>query len=253
MSSGILSYEVEGHVAFITLNRPETGNTLDNEMAWTLRDACERINQDDGVRVVLLQGAGEDFCVGTDEPRDRVKGAGPPACRSASAVASILKPVVAAIQGNALGHGLELALACDIRLAADGARFGLPQVEAGLVPHDGGTQRLPRLVGRGKALELLLTAATIDASEARRIGLVSRVAPRAELAAEARRLVERMAAMAPFSLQFAKEAVNKGMELALEQGLRLEADLYFLMHTTRDRTEGITSFLEKRTPVFEGR
>jgi enoyl-CoA hydratase/carnithine racemase len=162
------------------------------------------------------------------------------------------KPVIAAINGDAIGDGLELALSCDIRIAADTARFGLTQLESGAIPSDGGTQRLPRLIGKGKALELILTAETINATEALDIGLVSKLVPASELATEAETLVQGIATKAPISLRYVKEAVNKGMDMTMDQGLRLEADLYLLLHTTADRTEGITAFLEKRTPEFKG-
>jgi len=170
----------------------------------------------------------------------------------ASAVASIDRPVLAAINGDALGWGLELALSCDIRLASHTARFGLPQVAFGLIPMDGGTQRLPRIVGRGKALELIFTARTIGAEEALAVGLVSQVVLRENLAAEAEALARTIAGKAPIALRYIKEAVNKGLDLTLEQGLRLEADLYFLLHTTTDRTEGIRAFQEKKSPHFKG-
>jgi enoyl-CoA hydratase len=168
-------------------------------------------------------------------------------------VAAIEKPVIAAVNGDALGPGLELALSCDIRLASDRAKFGFPEVAEGFIPAGGGTQRLPRIVGRGKALELILTAETITAKEALEIGLVSKIMPPKELFTQAGSLAKDIAAKGPIALRFIKEAVNKGLDLTLEQGLRLEADLYFLLHTTADRTEGITAFLEKRKPKFKGK
>lgn len=242
MLSRTVTYRVEGHVACVTLNRPEAGNAVNAAMAAELADICEHINQEDDIRVALLSAAGPSFCTGAEEPGS-----------AARSLASVNKALVAALQGDALGAGLELALACDIRLTAATARLGLPQVRAGAMPRDGGTQRLSRLVGRGKALEILLTGEFIEAAEAQRIGLVSRVLPGERLAPEAQALVERMAQMAPWSLRFAKEAVNEGLDLTLEQGLRLEADLYFLMQTTRDRVEGVTAFLQRRTPRFEGK
>ena len=168
------------------------------------------------------------------------------------AVAAIEKPVIAAINGDAFGEGLELALACDVRIAAQNAHFGLPEIEAGLIPSDGGTQRLPRIIGRGKALEMILTGETIDAAEALEIGLVTKVVPAESLNAEVEALAKAMAAKAPVSLRYIKEAINKGLDLTMEQGLRLEADLYFLLHTTGDRTEGIKAFQQKRPPEFKG-
>jgi enoyl-CoA hydratase/carnithine racemase len=144
-------------------------------------------------------------------------------------------------------------LSCDVRLAAQSARFGFQQVACGLIPGDGGTQRLPRIIGRGKALELILTGEIIDAGEALAIGLVSQVVPLKDLMATAEALVQNIAGKAPIALRFIKEAVHKGLDLTLEQGLRLEADLYFLLHTTADRTEGIRAFVEKRKPQFKGK
>ena len=244
LTSPSLIFQLEAQVATITLNRPEAGNTFDSRMAYEFSDACDRVNQDDLIRVAVLRGAGDTFCLGDDS--DSSPGV-------ADVVSAVAKPVIACINGDAISAGLELALACDIRIASVNARFGLIQLQYGLMPHHGGTQRLPRLVGRGKALELILTGAIFDSAEAARMGLVSQVAPATEVANEASKLALRMAAMAPYSLRFAKEAINKGLDLTLEQGLRLEADLYFLMQTTRDRVEGITCYLQKKAPHFEGR
>lgn len=253
MRDHTLLFHIEGHAAFVTLNRPETGNVITPEVAGSICDACDRVNQDDNLRLMVLRAAGKDFCLGMEDPAQSEEGAELECADAVRALAGVVKPVVVAAQGRTSGPGLELALAGDIRLASAGAQFDMGYLRQGFVPHHGGTQRLPRLVGRGKALELLLTAASLDAVEAARIGLVSRVIAEGELQAEAEKLAASMGQMAPMSLRFAKETVVKGMDLTLEQGLRLEADLYFLMHTTRDRTEGITAFLQKRAPQFEGR
>jgi enoyl-CoA hydratase/carnithine racemase len=244
MPHSTITYTKKDHIGAITLNRPEAGNAVNPKMAEELEDICLRINQDDDVYVVTLTGAGDKaFCTGSE----------PAGTSVASALASIQKPVIASINGDALGVGLELALSADIRLSSDRARFGFPEVAQGLIPSDGGTQRLPRIIGRGKALELVLSAEIIDAAEALRIGLVSKVVKGAELTAETEALAQAIAAKAPIALRFIKEAINKGLDLTLEQGLRLEADLYFLIHTTADRTEGIKAFLEKRPPKFKGK
>jgi enoyl-CoA hydratase len=232
-----LLLEREERLAVITLNRPREGNTLSGELAQELADACAQVGQDDGAWVVVLASAGEAFCTGGDGPG------------AVAALAAIEQPVIAAIQGDALGLGLALACACDLRLAAPGARLGVPAFPA----HPAGlTQRLPRLVGRGRALEMLLLGAVVDASQALQYGLVNQVVSEGEVASQAREWARRMATKAPVAARLAKEAVAKGMDLTLDQGLRLEADLYFLLHTTQDRTEGITAFLSKRPPQFKG-
>ena len=248
MSQDVIVYTKKDHIARITINRPDTGNAFDRELAGALEDVCRQVNQDDDVYVVIVTGVGNKaFCCGGE-----LNLAEDPTSPS-SAIAGIDRPVIAAVNGDALGLGLELALSCDIRVASDRASFGLPQVAQGLIPMSGGTQRLPRIVGRGKALEMLLTADTIGAEEALAIGLVSKIVSGDKLATEVDALAQSIAAKGPVALRYIKEAVNKGSDLSLEQGLQLEADLYFLLHTTADRTEGIKAFLEKRPPRFRGR
>jgi enoyl-CoA hydratase/carnithine racemase len=236
----------QGHIATITLNRPADGNAITLETARVLEAACSRIKDDDNIYVVVLTGAGSVFCSGGEEGLNET-------CRPAEVVAAIDRPVIAAINGDALGLGLEIALSADIRITSDKARFSLPEVAGGRLPADGGTQRLPRIIGRGKALEILLTAESISAKEALEIGLVSQVLPSVELGGDALKLAETISAKGPIALRYLKEAIIKGMDMTLEQGLRLEADLYFLLHTTADRTEGIKSYLEKRKPDYQGK
>ncbi len=239
-------YSKKDHIALIIINRPGEGNAVDGLMAGELDEVCARIRQDDDVYAAVITGAGDVFCV--DSGAEKGDAPGYPA----AAIAGIDQPVIAAINGDALGEGLEIALSCDIRLASNKARLGLPQIARGSTPRDGGTQRLPRIVGRGKALELLLTADIINATEALEIGLVSKVVPPEALEKETQKLAETIAAKGPIALRYLKEAVNKGLDMTLEQGLRLEADLYFMLHTTADRTEGIKAFREKREPKFRG-
>lgn len=248
------------HIARITLNRPEAGNFVNLQVGQEMDDICRQLNQDDNIHVVTITGAGSVFCGGSE--LEKSFQTGKKKSRSdeeiatqfnvSRSIAGIEKPVIAAINGDALGQGLELALACDIRIASQKAHFGFPNVALGLIPSDGGTQRLPRIVGRGKALEMILTAEVIDAEEAMEIGLVSKIVPAQSLASEVDSLAKTMTTKAPIALRYVKEAVNKGLDLTMEQGLRLEADLYFLLHTTSDRTEGIKAFLQKKTPGFKG-
>jgi len=242
-------YTQKKHIAHITLNRPEADNAINQQLAQELESICRQINQDNDIYVVIITGAGNKmFCGGGELASPESSSS----YSAATAIASLSQPVIAAINGDALGQGLELALSCDIRLASVKAKFSLPQVAKGLIPMDGGTQRLPRIVGKSKALELILTAETIDANEALEIGLVNKVIAKEEVAAEAEAMARTMTTKGPIALRYAKEAVNKGLDLTLEQGLRLEADLYFLLHTTEDRTEGIKAFLERRPPHFKG-
>jgi len=248
MPYAALTYTKKEHIAYLTLNRPKANNIINQQLAQELVDACSEINQDNEIYVVVITGAGGAFCCGSKlEPHQLSS-----QYRVAAAMASIDCPVIAVINGEALGEGLELALSCDIRLASPKAQFGFPQIAMGHIPSDGGTQRLPRIVGKGKAIELILTTETINADEALAIGLVNKVVSNNNLASEAEALAKTIANKGPIALKFIKEAVNKGLDLTLNQGLRLEADLYFLLHTTADRTEGITAFLQKKSPQFKG-
>ena len=241
-----VKYAKQSHIARLTLNRPSAGNAVDGIMDGEIADICREINADDEIYIVVITGAGPDFCRGVESGSEGT-------FHPAASLAGIDCPVIASVNGDALGIGLEMALSCDIRIASDRARFSLPQLAEAHLPADGGTQRLPRIVGPGKALELLLTANTFTAAEALEIGLVSKVVPADALAVETQKLAETVASRGPLALRYLKEAVNKGMDATLEQGLRLEADLYFLLHTTADRTEGINAFREKRPPRFKGK
>ena len=250
-------YHTSDGVAWITLNRPTARNRLDLPMANALRRACQLIMQDDEVRVAVLTGSSDAFCAGDDS--DALPTGGPEArqgyleARRASAyLGAIEKPVAALLNGDAIDHGLELALACDLRLAADNARFGMTQVTRGSMPWDGGTQRLPRIVGRAWAADLLLTGRLVDAQEALDIGLVHEVHPSERLPERGEQLARSLAALAPIASRYAKESVLKGMDMTLDQGMRLEMDLNLILQTTLDRAEGIASFLERREPTFRG-
>ncbi len=248
MTFTTITFVKKDHIAYITLNRPEAKNAVNLPMAQEMADCCSEINGDDEVYVTLITGAGEAFCSGSELSFEELS-----LYHTTASIAALNCPVIAAINGEAVGEGLELALSCDFRLASETARFALPQLREGQIPSDGGTQRLPRIIGKGKALELILTGETLNADEAYNIGLVNYVVEGEKVAAEAEALAKNLASKGPIALKFCKEAVNKGLELTLEQGLRLEADLYFLIHTTADRTEGVTAFLHKRPPQFKGK
>jgi enoyl-CoA hydratase len=251
--------EMADGVATVTLNRPEVHNAMNERMRADLTRCFGDLATSDAVRVVVVTGAGERaFSAGADI-REFVAPQAPVRFRESrrrvdfrTAMDRCPQPIIAAIRGYALGGGLELALACDLRLASEDAQLGLTEINLAIIPGGGGTQRLPRLIGRGRALEMILTGARIDAREALRIGLVERVVPGAGVLAAARELARTLADKAPVALRYAKEAVVKGLELPLANGLRLEADLATLLRTTEDRVEGAKAFLEKRKPRFTG-
>lgn len=244
-------------VAIITFCRSKARNTIGPRMSAELKDIRTEIQRDKTVKVAVLTGEGQDvFCKGTDLAEFYAlenKADGIALFSVASIIAAFDCPTIAAINGDAIGQGLELALACDLRMCSQKAALAMPQITAGEMPWDGGTQRLARLVGMAKALELILLGETIDALEAHRIGLVHRVIPQNKLMSVVTDLAQKMAAKSPVSLAYVKEAIHKGMDLTLQQGMRLEADLYYLIHTTEDRTEGIKAFREKRRPQFKGK
>jgi len=249
MAEQHVTCSITNHIARITLNMPQAGNWLDLIMAQELSEVCEQINGNQDVYSVFLTGAGTVFSNGGDflSADSGLKMVSP-----VESLASLDKPVVAILNGDAIGMGLELALACDLRIAANTGHFGLPQIIQGQIPANGGTQRLSRVIGKSASLEMILTGKILDAVTALEIGLVNRVVKTTELNSEADQLAASLAAKAPFALRYVKEAVNKGLDMPLEQGLRLEADLYFLLHSTTDRTEGIQSFLQKRQPKYRG-
>jgi enoyl-CoA hydratase len=253
-------FERKKGIAYLTLNRPEVLNARNRRMREELIDAVTAIREDPEVRVVILTGAGErSFSAGRDLKEAAQEKVGVVAARQAKMeisdtemIARLDKPVIAAINGFALGGGCELALACDIRVAVEGAKVGLPEVSRGMIPGSGGTQRLSRVVGLGKALELILTGSVIDAQEACRIGLVNKVVPRDGLMAAAEEYAQAIATKAPVAVVLAKEAVREGYEMSLDDGLRLETDLSALLRTTEDIKEGARAFVEKRPPQWRG-
>jgi enoyl-CoA hydratase len=259
-----VSYETllvttEDRVAVITINRPDKRNALSTTVRREIIEALDALRDNDAVRVIVFTGAGEKtFIAGADiaefaqrtavEQREAMVGR-----RIFDEIAAYPKPVIAMINGFALGGGCELALACDVRIAARSARFGQPEIRLGLIPGGGGTQRLPRLIGSGRALRLILSGELIDAAEAHRIGLVDELVDDTELRAHTLELARAIAAHSPLALRLAKAAVASAAETPLGAGLAYERELFITAFASDDRAEGVTAFLEKRQPDFSGR
>jgi len=255
-----LLYEKRAGIATVTVHRPKVLNALDRRTLAELRTAFEDARDDAAVRGVILTGSGDKaFIAGADirEIASADSVAAAQLARTGQAVFDLIenlgKPVIAAVNGFALGGGCEAAMACTLRIAAQHARFGQPEVKLGVIPGFGGTQRLPRLVGKGAAHKLILTGEPIDAHEALRIGLVDEVVASGELIARAEALLGQIVRNAPLALQFALEAVNTGLEGSQDEGLALEASLFAVCAATHDKREGTAAFLEKRAPAFSGR
>lgn len=254
-----LLVERAGAVLTVTINRPDKLNALNTQTVIELDQAMEAARTDADVRVVILTGSGEkSFVAGADINELAVQSpvSGREHARSGQAVFDRIerlgKPVVAAINGFALGGGCELAMACTLRIAADHAKLGQPEINLGLIPGYAGSQRLPRLVGRGRALELLLSGAPIPAEEAWRIGLVNRVVPGAQLMSETRAVADQLAAKAPIAVRYILDAVAGGLEMSFADAQTYEATLFGLIATTEDMREGTRAFLDKRKPTFRG-
>jgi enoyl-CoA hydratase len=259
VSYGSILLERDGAVALITVNRPEKRNALNAAVRREIVEALDELAGDDGTRVVVFTGSGEKaFVAGADisefaertplEQRRAMTGR-----RVFDEIAAFAKPTIAMINGFALGGGCELALACDLRIASDGAHLGQPEVNLGIIPGGGGTQRLPRVVGMGQAMRLVLSGEIVDAREALRIGLVDLVFPAAELHGETMKMAARMASKSPVALQMAKAAVRAAAEMPLAAGLAYETELFVTCFASEDKREGVAAFLEKRDPMFRGR
>ena len=253
-------YDKKDAIAYVTLNRPKVLNALSHATWQDLHTAFVQAQQDPAVRGVILTGAGDKaFIAGADigELAHVTAVEAEQSSRFGQAVLDLIenlgKPVIAAINGFALGGGCETAMACTIRIASETAKFGQPEVKLGILPGGGGTQRLPRLVGKGRALQLILTGETITAQEAFRIGLVNEVVPAAELIARAEKVLHQIFANAPLAVAFSLEAVNKGLEGNQGEGFALEASYFGLCAGTEDKKEGTAAFLQKRAPQFQGR
>ena len=255
-----LLYEKKGAIAYVTLNRPKVLNAL-NQQTWKeLRTVFEDTRDDPEIRGAILTGAGDKAFIAGADIGELAHVTAVEAEQSSSYGQAVLdlienlgKPVIAAVNGYALGGGCETAMACTIRVAAEHAKFGQPEVSLGLIPGGGGTQRLPRLVGKGRALQLILSGGMIDAQEAHRIGLVNEVVPAGDLLTRAEAILKQIFANAPIAVKFSLEAVNRGLETNLAEGLSLEASLFGLCAGTDDKAEGTSAFLAKRAPQFHGR
>jgi enoyl-CoA hydratase len=254
-----LLFTVADGVATVTINRPDKLNALNDDVLAELDRAADEIRARGDVRGAIVTGAGpKAFVAGADIAELARQGPFDAKARSLRGQAVFRKletspkPIVAAVNGFALGGGCELAMACHLRVASDTAKFGQPEVKLGITPGYGGTQRLPRLVGKGRALDLILTGRSVDAQEAAQMGLVNRVVPPTEVVAEAERLVRAILAMAPLAVALSLEAVDRGLEVGLEEGLRLEANHFGLAAASADMREGMAAFLEKRAARFTG-
>jgi enoyl-CoA hydratase len=258
MAYSLLTLTVADRVATLTINRPDKLNALNDALIAELGSAIEEIRTRGDIAGAIVTGAGRAFVAGADIAELAAQGPvdGKARARAGQEVfrrfETSPKPVVAAVNGFALGGGCELAMACHVRLASETAKFGQPEVKLGIAPGYGGTQRLARLVGKGRALQLLLTAEMIDAREAHRIGLVNAVHPANELVGAAEAMVRAMLANGPLALALCIEAVDRGLEMSLEEGLVLEANHFGLLAATADMREGMRAFLEKRAPAFTG-
>ena len=257
--ASLVKLEVQGRVALITINRPEKRNALDRQVRCAFLGAMEGANHDANARAIVLTGAGDKaFVAGADiaefegrTPVDQWRAMKAPSIFEA--VERSPKPVIAAINGFCLGGGMELALACDIRIASVTAKFGQPEVNLGIIPGGGGTQRLPRVVGLGAALRLILTGELIGADEALRLGLVEEVLEPGQLLERAKAIAETIAARSPVAVAAAKEATRAAVSLPLDEGLKLETALFQLCFSSEDKREGVRAFLEKRAATFLGR
>jgi enoyl-CoA hydratase len=253
-------YETKGAIAYVTVNRPKVLNAL-NTPTWSdLRRAFEQVRDGAAIRGAILTGAGNKAFIAGADISELAKVTAFEAEQSSRFGQEVLdlienlgKPVIAAVNGFALGGGCETAMACTLRLAVETAKFGQPEVALGLIPGGGGTQRLPRLVGKGRALQLILSGDMISAEEAYRIGLVNEIVPAADLIARAEAILTKIASNAPIAIKFALEAANKGMDTSQGEGLLLEASYFGLCAATDDKREGTSAFLEKRAPQFHGR
>jgi enoyl-CoA hydratase/carnithine racemase len=255
-----VSYAKKGPIAYVTVNRPKVLNALNKKTWEDLKKAFEDLRNDDDVRGVILTGAGDKAFIAGADISELTQVTAVEAEKSSTFGQGVLdlienlgKPVIAAVNGFALGGGCETAMACTIRIAAEKAKFGQPEVKLGVIPGGGGTQRLPRLIGRGRALQLILTGEMISAQEAYRIGLVNEIVPATDLITRAEAILKQIFSNAPIAVKYSLEAVNKGLETSQTEGFSLEASLFGLCAGTEDKKEGTQAFLQKRAAQFQGR
>jgi enoyl-CoA hydratase len=254
-----LTLDVQDRVATLTVNRPDKLNALNDATVAELGQAVDQIRADDAIGGVILTGAGRAFVAGADI--SELSGQTPAAAKARARLGQHVfrrietcpKPVIAVVNGFALGGGCELAMACHIRIASDAAKFGQPESKLGLIPGYGGSQRLPRLVGKGRAIQLLITGEMIDAAEAYRIGLVNKVVPAADLMSTAREMMKTILANGPLAVALCIQAIDRGLDVSLDEGLILEANLFEALAATDDMREGTRAFMEKRAPAFKGK
>ena len=248
-------FEKEENIAIITFNRPEAMNALNNQTRAEFGQAIEDVATDDEIKVLIITGSGKAFVAGSDikEFNDTTPFAAHNIKRFGEVVEKLEKPVIAAVNGFCLGGGNEIAMGCDIIIASEKAKFGQTEINIGIIPGGGGTQRLPRLICVCRAKKLIYTGDIIRAEEADRLGLVNRVVPMDELMSAARELAKKIAAKSAAALKLAKTAINRGMQTNLESGLKYEYELYSLSLSLEDKLEGVNAFLEKRAPKFVGR
>ena len=259
MSFQFLTLEVADRVATLTVNRPDKLNALNDATIAELGQAIDQIRLDDAIGGVILTGAGRAFVAGADI--SELSSQSPVLAKARSRAGQDVfrrfetcpKPVIAAVNGFALGGGCELAMSCHIRIASEAAKFGQPESKLGILPGYGGSQRLSRLVGKGRALQLLMSGEMIDATEAYRIGLANKVVPAAQLLAEANDMMKTILANGPLAVALCIEAIDRGLEMSLDEGLILEANHFGLLAATDDMREGMRAFLEKRAPAFKGK
>ncbi|MBD1373453.1 enoyl-CoA hydratase/isomerase family protein [Hazenella sp. IB182357] len=257
MKDHFVKFEKQGAVGHIRLNRPDVLNALHSDLIRELADVMDRFDQDEEIRVIILTGNEKAFAAGADieelraaTPTDFMRNA---FFADWGRIRQISKPIIAAVSGFALGGGCELAMCCDLIVASETAKFGQPEINLGVIPGAGGTQRLTRALGEKRALQLILTGEMLSAEEALHAGLINKVVPVDDLAAEANQLALKIAARPPLAVQLAKKAVYKANDLTLEEGLQFEQHAFYLLFATEDQTEGMDAFVEKRKATFQGK